>query len=72
LFIAKQLGDLLVGLLAEQPDDDGAEVLVARPPARAKAASKDLSMSSMRGRPFQDSREYSVSPHRAVRDVSKD
>jgi hypothetical protein len=31
LVIAKQLGDLLVGLLAEQPDDDGAEVLVARP-----------------------------------------
>jgi hypothetical protein len=32
LLTAKQLGDLLVGLLAEQPDDDGAEVLVARPP----------------------------------------
>jgi hypothetical protein len=32
LFTAKQLGDLLVGLLAEQADDDGAEVLVARPP----------------------------------------
>jgi hypothetical protein len=32
LLTAKQLSDLLVGLLAEQPDDDGAEVLVARPP----------------------------------------
>jgi hypothetical protein len=31
LFTAKELGDLLVGLFAEQPDDDGADVLVARP-----------------------------------------
>jgi hypothetical protein len=30
-FTAKHLRDLLVGLLPEQPDDDGAKVLVARP-----------------------------------------
>ena len=29
--LGSNFGDLLVGLLAEQLDDDGAEVLVARP-----------------------------------------